>query len=63
LPQYASTGTFYGKVKGDGKLYREKLKTNVFSAAKPKLADFLKAKMRKRRAHRKSRIDDLVHSG
>ncbi|MGA3265969.1 MAG: site-specific integrase [Verrucomicrobiota bacterium] len=49
LLQYVSTGTFYGRVKVDGKLYRESLETNVFSTAKLKLADFVKAKMRKRR--------------
>jgi len=27
LVQYISTGTFYGRVKVDGKLYRESLKT------------------------------------
>jgi integrase len=49
LLQYVSTGTFYGRVKVDGKLYRESLETDVFSTAKLKLGDFVKAKMRKRR--------------
>jgi len=49
LLQYVSTGTFYGRVKVDGKLYRESLETNVFSTAKLKLSDFVRAKMRKRR--------------
>jgi len=49
LLQYVSTGAFYGRVKVDGKLYREKLKTDVFSTAKLRLADFVKDKMRKRR--------------
>jgi integrase len=49
LLQYVSTGSFYGRVKVDGKLYRESLETNVFSTAKLKLSDFVRAKMRKRR--------------
>ena len=47
LLQYVSTGAFYGRVKVDGKLYREKLKTDVFSTAKLRLADFVKDKTRK----------------
>ena len=49
LLQYVSTGTFYGRVKRDGKLYRETLKTQVFSVTKLKLGDFVKEKTRKRR--------------
>jgi integrase len=49
LLQYVSTRTFYGRVKVDGKLYRESLETDVYSTAKLKLSDFVKAKMRKRR--------------
>jgi integrase len=47
--QYVSTGTYYGRVKVDGKLYRESLDTQVFSVAKLKLGDFIKDKTRKRR--------------
>jgi integrase len=49
LLQYVNTGTFYGRVKVDGKLYRESLETKVFSVAKLKLGDFVKEKTRKRR--------------
>ncbi len=42
LLQFVSTGTFYRRMKVEGKLYRESLKTNVFSTAKLKLADFVK---------------------
>ncbi len=49
LLQYVNTGKFYGRVKVDGKLYRESLETDVFSVAKLKLGDFVKAKTRKRR--------------
>jgi hypothetical protein len=49
LLQYVSTGSFYGRVKVDGKLYRESLETNVFSTARLKLSDFARAKMRKHR--------------
>jgi integrase len=49
LLQYVNTGTFYGRVKVDGKLYRGSLETTVFSVAKLKLGDFVKKKTRKRR--------------
>ena len=49
LLQYVNTGAFYGRVKVDGKPYRESLETKVFSVAKLKPVDFLKEKTRKRR--------------
>src|SRR5258708_40358370 len=49
LLQYVSTGTYYGRVKVDGKLYRGSLETTVFTVAKLKLGDFVKEKTRKRR--------------
>jgi len=49
LLQYVSTGTFYGRVKVDGKLYRESLETTVHSVAKLKLPDFVNKKLRKKR--------------
>ena len=49
LLQYVSTGTFYGRATVDGKIYRESLKTTVFSVAKQKLPDYLKEKLRKKR--------------
>ena len=48
--QYVSTGTYFGRVKIEGKTFRESLKTDVFSTAKLRLGDFIKAK-RKRVAH------------
>jgi integrase len=49
LLQYVSTGTFYGRATVDGKIYRESLKTTVFSVAKQKLPDYVKEKLRKKR--------------
>ncbi|MGH7990468.1 MAG: hypothetical protein ACREDS_09815, partial [Limisphaerales bacterium] len=49
LLQYVNTGKFYGRVKVNGKLYRESLKTDVFSTAKLIVADFIKKKLRKKR--------------
>jgi integrase len=42
LLQYVSTGMYYGRLKVEGKLVRQKLNTNSFTTAKLKLADFLK---------------------
>lgn len=50
LVQYVSTGTYFGRVKIDGKVFRESLKTEVFTTAKLLLGDFIKKK-RKRAAH------------
>lgn len=50
LVQYVSTGTYYGRVKIDGKVFRESLGTDVFTTAKLLLGDFIKKK-RKRAAH------------
>jgi integrase len=44
LLQYVSTGTYFARVKVDGKLFRESLGTDVFTTAKLKLPDFLKKK-------------------
>lgn len=44
LLQYVSTGTYFGRVKIDGKVFRESLETDVFTTAKLKLPDFIKAK-------------------
>jgi hypothetical protein len=49
LLQYVSTGTFYGRVTVDGKIYRESLDTTVYSVAKQQLPDFVKEKLRKKR--------------
>jgi integrase len=50
LVQYVSTGTYYGRVKIDGKVFRESLGTDVFTTAKLLLGDFIKKK-RKRASH------------
>jgi hypothetical protein len=42
LLQYVNTGAVYGRVKVDGKLYRESLETKAFSVAKLKPGDFVK---------------------
>src|SRR5436853_6208403 len=49
LLQYVNTGTFYGRATVDGKIYRESLKTTVYSVAKQKLPDYVKEKLRKKR--------------
>jgi len=45
LVQYIPTGMYYGRVKANGKIIRRKLDTDVFSVAKLRLADFLKANL------------------
>jgi integrase len=50
LVQYVGTGTYFGRVKIDGKVFRESLDTDVFTTAKLILGDFIKKK-RKRAAH------------
>jgi integrase len=44
LLQYVSTGVYFGRVKINGKIYRESLKTDVFTTAKLRLPDFIKKK-------------------
>jgi len=44
LVQYVSTGTYFGRVKIGRKLFRESLKTDVFTTARLRLGDFLKKK-------------------
>ena len=41
LLQYAITGSYYGRTKVDGKIYRESLDATVYSVAKQKLPDFV----------------------
>lgn len=43
LLQYVSNGTYYARVKMNGKIIRRSLETDVWSAAKLRLVDFLKA--------------------
>jgi len=42
LLQYVSTGTYFGRVKIEGKIFRESLETVVFTTAKLVLPDFIK---------------------
>ena len=49
LLQYVITGSFYGRVKVDGKIYRESLESTVYRVVKQKLPDFVTSKLRKKR--------------
>lgn len=49
LLQYVNTGAYFGRVKIEGKIFRESLKTDVFTTAKLLLGDWIKKK-RKRAA-------------
>jgi integrase len=49
LVQYVTTGVYFGRVKIEGKIFRESLGTDVFTTAKLLLGDWIKAK-RKRSA-------------
>jgi len=44
LVQYVSTGTYFGRIKIEGKVFRESLDTNIFTDAKLLLGDFIKKK-------------------
>ena len=48
LLQYVSSGNYYGRIKVDGKLIRESLKTDVWTTAKLRLLDFQKQSQGKR---------------
>lgn len=50
LVQYVSTGTYFGRVKIEGKIFRESLETDVFTTVKLLLGDFIKKK--RKRANR-----------
>src|SRR5580692_4670632 len=50
LLQYIPTGKYFGRIKIDGKVFRESLKTDVFTDGKLLLGDFIKKK-RKAIAH------------
>ena len=49
LIQYVSNGNYYGRIKVGGRIVRESLKTDVWTTAKLRLADFLKDHQQKRR--------------
>jgi len=42
LVQYVSNGNYYGRIKIDGKLIRERLRRTVWTSAKTRLDDFRK---------------------
>ena len=42
LLQYVSNANYYARIKVNGKVIRESLKTTVWTTAKLRLADFLK---------------------
>jgi len=46
LVQSVGTGTYFGRVKIEGKTFRESLETDVFTKAKLRLPDFIKAKQK-----------------
>jgi hypothetical protein len=46
LMQYVATGLYFGRVKVNGKSFRESLETNVFSTAKLPFPDYVKAKLK-----------------
>jgi integrase len=48
LLQYVSNGNYYGRIKVDGKVIRESLKTTVWTTAKLRLTDFLKGQQEAR---------------
>jgi integrase len=50
LLQYVSTGVYYGRVKVNGKLSRRSLETDVFTTAKLKVRDFIKAEIERAQA-------------
>lgn len=45
LLQYVSTGTYFARVKVNGKIFRESLETTAFTTAKLKLHDFIQQKI------------------
>jgi integrase len=47
LLQYVNTGKYFGRVKIDGKIFRESLETDVFTTAKLLLCDFIKKKQKR----------------
>jgi integrase len=44
LVQYVNTGVYFGRVKIEGKIFRESLATDVFTTAKLLLGDWMKSK-------------------
>ena len=42
LLQYVSNGNYYARIKVNGKIIRESLKTSVWTTAKLRLTDFVK---------------------
>ena len=50
LVQYVNTSTYFGRVKIEGKIFRESLATDVFMTVKPRLGDFITKKLKERTA-------------
>jgi hypothetical protein len=42
--QYVNTGIYFGRVKIEGKIFRESLETDIFTTAKLLLGDWIKSK-------------------
>jgi hypothetical protein len=45
--RYVSTGTYFGRVKIDGKIFRESLKSEVFHNSQILLGNFIKKKRKR----------------
>ena len=46
LVQYVNTDAYFGRVKIEGKIFRESLQTGTFVTAKLRVPDFLKKKLK-----------------
>jgi hypothetical protein len=57
LIQYVSNGNYYGRIKIDGKIIRESLKTDVWTTAKLRLVDY-----QKQHQERRNHMDSLRFS-
>jgi integrase len=60
LLQYVSNGNYYGRVRVNGKLIRESLKTSVWSTAKLKLAELIKSSRENRDRIVPPKFDEAV---
>jgi integrase len=56
LLQYASSGTYFARIKVGGKIIRQSLETDVWSTAQLRLLDFLKAKQRANQPDEKQKV-------
>ena len=60
LLQYVSNGNYYGRIKVDGKVIRESLKTAVWTTAKLRLTDSLKGQQEARGHVAPARFSEAV---